>query len=288
MGAIAKASQNQIQTQQHGGGGSFAELVKACAPQLQSVMPKGFKAERLAQMAIAAYKTTPKLSECSTQSILSCCLQCATLGLEPSAVDGLGRAYVLPYWNKQTNRMEAQFQLGKNGMLELVQRSGQVSSIRTQCVYEGDAFSYYEDETGLHFHYEPNLDAPHGKENLRLVYLTARLRDGGMVFLAMSRAEVESVEARSKAAKYGPWKTDWEAMAEKTIIRRAFNRGMLPRSVEVARGVAQDDSTPVMLDAEGYEVFGQRGDAEVALPENVDPETGEVVDSAVSPEQVGK
>lgn len=281
MGAIAKSQQNPIQGQPRGGG-SFADLVRSCAPQLQAVMPKGFKAERLAQMAIAAYKTTPKLSECSTASILSCCLQCATLGLEPSAVDGLGRAYILPYFNGKTRRMEAQFILGKNGMIELARRSGELVSIRTQCVYEGDEFTYFEDETGVHFNYAPDLSADHGKANFKLVYLTAHLRDGGFVFLAMSRKEVEEVERRSKAKDFGPWKTDWEAMAEKTVVRRAFNRGMLPRSVEVAQGIAQDESTPVVLDEEGYQVFGQSdgGTPVEEVPAGVDPETGEVSEPA--------
>lgn len=279
MGAIAKQSQ---EIQQQGGGASFRDLVKACAPQLQAVMPKGFKAERLAQMAIAAYKTTPKLSECTTTSILSCCLQCATLGLEPSAVDGLGRAYVLPYYNGKTKRMEAQFTLGKNGMLELVERSGKVSSIRTQCVYEGDDFEYHEDETGIHFRYSPNLNAPHDELHLKLVYLACHMKDGGLAFLQMGKSEIDAIKARSKSKDrngnpVGPWKTDYEAMAEKTVIRRAFNRGMLPRSVEVAQAVAQDDSTPVVLDEEGYQVFGQMPDAvEADVPDNVDPETGEV------------
>lgn len=275
MGQIAKQAQ---EIQKAGGNRTFADLVKACSPQLQSVMPKGFKADRLAQMAIAAYKTTPKLSECSVPSILSCCLQCATLGLEPSAVDGMGRAYVLPYRNGKTGRMEAQFILGKNGMLELVRRSGEVSSIRTQCVYEGDGFDYWEDESGVHFSYKPNLDADRGKEHFKLVYLTAHLKDGGFVFLAMSKKEVEAVERRSKASKFGPWKTDWEAMAEKTVVRRAYNRGMLPRSVEVAQVVARDESTPVVLDEDGYEVFGHAGDEVPAeqVPEGVDAETGEV------------
>ena len=279
MGQLAKQAQ---EIQQAGGSRTFSDLVKACAPQLQSVMPKGFKAERLTQMAIAAYKTTPKLSECSVPSILSCCLQCATLGLEPSAVDGMGRAYILPYFNGRTKSMDAQFILGKNGMLELVRRSGEVSSVRTQGVYEGDDYEYWEDESGVHFNYKPNLDADHGKDHFKLVYLTAHLKDGGFVFLAMSKREVEAIEGRSKAAKFGPWKTDWEAMAEKTVIRRAFNRGMLPRSVEVARVVAQDESTPVVLDEDGYQVFGAMPDAtEVqTVPEGVDPETGEALGTA--------
>lgn len=273
MGAIAKASGEVARS---GSAPKFADLVRQVSPQLQSVMPRGFKAERLAQMAISAYNQTPKLAECSVPSILSCCLQCASLGLEPSAVDGLGRAYILPYKNRKTGQMEAQFILGKNGMVELVQRSGKLRSLRTQCVYEGDEFDYWEDESGVHYSYRPNLDAPHGKEHMRLVYLSAQLLDGGLVFLAMSKSEVDGVMGRSKASNFGPWQTDYEAMAEKTVLRRAFNRGMLPRSVEVAHGVANDESTPVMVDEDGFEVFGHvAGSAPAQDVEDVPAEGGE-------------
>lgn len=271
MGEITKAKQGQIEAPAKL---SFNDLIRSKQDVFQSVMPKGFTAERLIQMAISARNTTPKLSQCDAASILSCCLRAASLGLEPSAVDGLGRAYILPYYNKKAHSLQAQFTLGKNGMLELVQRSGRVESIRTQCVYEGDDFDWYEDETGLHYHYRPNLNAPHGENNFRLVYLSARLKDGGSVFCAMSKAEVDATRSRSKTPEAGPWVTDYEAMAEKSVIRRAFNRGMLPRSVETveaARAIAQDETTPVILDEEGYQVFGEMGDAV-----DVDPETGEL------------
>lgn len=278
MGAIAKA---QHELQQQPARRTLADVIRSNQGALQSVMPKGFSAERLTQMAITAYKTTPHLSECSAASVLGCCLQCASLGLEPSAVDGLGRAYILPYRNGKTGSYEAQFMLGKNGMLELVRRSGEVQTIRTQCVYEGDTFDYYEDEDGIHLSYKPDFNAKHDESTLKLVYLTAHLKDGGFVSLVMSKPEIIAVKSRSKAGSYGPWKTDFEAMAEKTVVRRAFNRGMLPRSTEIARGVANDESTPVVLDEDGYQVFGDMGAAtEVeAVPEGVDPETGEVHDA---------
>lgn len=273
MGAISKASQEMQQASEHR---TFDKYMEKLAPTFAKVMPKGFTPERLVQMAISARNQTPKLAECDMSSFLSCCLRCASLGLEPSAVDGLGNAYILPYKDK-SGKMLAQFQLGKNGMLELVQRSGKVSSIRTQCVFEGDDFDYYEDEGGLHFHYRPNLEAPHTEQTFKLVYLSARLKDGGSVFLAMSKVEVDQIKARSKASGFGPWKTDYLAMAEKTVIRRAFNRGMLPRSVEVAKAVQQDESTPVILDEEGYQVFGEQP-AAIEVPAGVDPDTGEVSD----------
>lgn len=278
MGDISKAS-GELAT---GKKDTFKDYMQRLAPTFQSVMPKGFTSERLVQMAISARNQTPKLAECDMSSFLSCCLRCASLGLEPSAVDGLGNAYILPYKEKG-GKMLAQFQLGKNGMLELVKRSGLVSTIRTQCVYEGDDFDYYEDEGGLHFHYRPNLEAHHGEANLKLVYLSAHMKDGGSVFLAMSKNEVDAIKARSKAQSFGPWKTDYEAMAEKTVIRRAFNRGLLPRSVEVAKAVSQDETTPEVYTEDGQRIFGYEDtadDAEVIeVPDNVNPETGEVVDA---------
>ena len=274
MGAISKASQEMQQAGEHR---TFDKYMEQLAPTFAKVMPKGFTPERLVQMAISARNQTPGLAECDMSSFLSCCLRCASLGLEPSAVDGLGNAYILPYNDRKNNRVLAQFQLGKNGMLELVQRSGKVSSIRTQCVFEGDDFDYYEDEGGLHFHYRPNLEAEHSEQAMKLVYLSARLKDGGSVFLAMSKKEVDQVKGRSKASGFGPWKTDYLAMAEKTVVRRAFNRGMLPRSVEVAKAVQQDESTPVILDEDGYQVFGEQAPA-IEVPAGVDPSTGEVTD----------
>lgn len=283
MGAITKATQAVQQRPQN----TFRELVKTCAPQFKNVMPKGFSADRLIQMSIAAYSRTPKLNECSNTSILSCCLQCATLGLEPSAVDGLGNAYIIPRWNGKTKTYEAQFQLGKNGMLALVRRSGEVKTIRTQVVYEGDDFDYWEDESGVHFNYRPNVDAPHDVEHMRLVYLSCHLKDGGFVFLTMSKPEIDAIMERTTSKDRngnitGPWSTDYVAMAEKTVIRRAFNRGMLPRSVEVAHAVAQDETTPVVLDSDGYEVFGHEEHEPVEVDAHVDAETGEIVEPDVA------
>ena len=268
--------------QKSGGGVSFSDYMKQFTPVFKSVMPKGFTPERLTQMAITARNRTPKLADCDMGSFLSCCLQCASLGLEPSAVDGLGRAYIIPRWNSKAKHYEATFIIGKNGLLELVRRTGKVSSIRTQCVFDGDDFYFHEDEDGLHFEFKPSLTAEHTYETFRLVYLVARLNDGGMVFLYMSRNEVDEIMKRSQSKDRngnatGPWKTDYFAMAEKTIIRRACNRGMLPMSVEVGQAFSSEDTRPVVLDEDGYEVLANMPNAVPAeVPDNVDPETGEI------------
>ena len=221
--------------------------------------------QRMMQLAISAYNTTPKLSECSTVSVLSCVMKCAALGLEPSAVDGLGRAYILPYFNGKTRHMEAQMIIGYKGMIDLARRSGELASIHAQPVYEGDSYKHWEDESGQHFRFAA-ADVPHDADRLTDVYVCAHLKDGGFVFETMTKREVDEVRKRSKASNSGPWVTDYVAMALKTVIRRSFK--YLPVSVEAKEAAASDGSTPD---------YSSVLSPVVSMPEGVDAETGEAI-----------
>jgi recombination protein RecT len=74
---------------------------------------------------------------------------------------------------------------------------------------------------------------------LRFVYAVAKLKDGGVQFDVMSRAEVDGIRARSKSADNGPWVTDYAAMALKTVVRRLFK--FLPVSIEIQQAVTLDE-----------------------------------------------
>lgn len=240
MGQIAQAARGmEIRAAQPQN--DFRALLKSQWGKIQSVMPKGASPERLFQLAVSAYNQTPKLAECSNISMLSCVMKCASLGLEPSAVDGLGRAYILPYWNSKSRHMDAQVIIGYKGMIELARRSGQIKSIHAQAVYEGDDYEHWEDETGQHFRFVA-ADVEHTPENLTDVYMTAHLKDGGFIFVTMTKREVDAVRKRSKSPNDGPWVTDYEAMALKTVIRRSFR--YLPVSTEAQAAAAADETTP--------------------------------------------
>jgi recombinational DNA repair protein RecT len=135
--------------------------------------------------------------------------------------------------------------------------------------------------------------APQDKEadrgELRFVYAVAKLKDGGTQFDVMSKVEIDKIRARSKAGNFGPWKTDYDEMAKKTVIRRLFK--YLPVSVEMQRAVGLDEhaALDVSQDNElaiGYEPAAQIGhDTSEAtatedgreVAEEVDEETGEVI-----------
>lgn len=280
MGAITKRTQEIQQVKQTGG---FEGLLKKSWPRISAVMPKHLNPDRMYQLAVSCYNQTPKLNECSPQSVLSCLMKCSALGMEPSAVDGLGRAYILPFFNKKTGHMEATFILGYKGMIDLARRSGEIKDISARVVHQGDEFDYeYGLTEGLR--HVPSTEPVDGRP-MTHVYMVAHFKDGGHYIDVMSKAEVEEIRKRSKTPNNGPWSTDYEAMARKTVIRRAFP--YLPVSVQTEQDVAADDTTPTVYDDEGIQLFPDS----VEVPDNVDAETGEiiepeVVDTAAAPAPV--
>lgn len=245
MGAIANQTQGRsLQTLDPKK--QLRTVLERSWDRIAAVMPREMNAQRLYQMYVSTINREPELANCTVESVLSCFMRCTSLGLEPSNVNGLGMAYLLPYGNKnsRTGQKEATLIIGYKGMIELARRSGQLKSIHAQAVYKGDEFAAWEDETGQHFMFKPDRNAPHTPQNLTDVYVNAQLVNGGFVFEHMTREEVDAVMRRSPSAnaRTTPWKTDYEAMALKTVIRRSFK--YLPVSVEAKQAAVSDETTP--------------------------------------------
>lgn len=227
--------------------------------QLKAALPRHMTAERMARIATTEMRKVPKLGQCDPMSFLGAVIQCAQLGLEPG--NALGHAYILPFDKREkvggqwkTVRTEAQVIIGYRGMIDLARRSGQIVSIDARAVYEGDRF---ECLLGL----DPRIDHQPDWQNvnradpskLRFVYAVAKLKDGGVQFDVMSRAEVEGIRARSKSADNGPWVTDFAAMAVKTVVRRLFK--FLPVSIEMQTAVGLDEMAEAGLSQQNAAVI---------------------------------
>lgn len=218
-------------------------------PQIEKALPKHMNADRLARIALTTIRTTPKLLQCNVSSLMGAVMQAAQLGLEPGLI---GHCYIIPYGK------EATFIIGYRGMIDLARRSGNIQSIYAHEVYENDEFDY---EYGL----EPKLKhKPALKDRGKMigVYAVAHFKDGGYQFEFMPLEEIEKRRQRSKAANNGPWVTDYEEMAKKTVIRHMFK--YLPVSVEIMKGIEQeetvkkdfseDESEPDFIDTTANEV----------------------------------
>lgn len=234
----------------------------AIKQQIALALPKHMTADRLARIALTEVRKTPKLAQCDQTSFLGAIMQCAALGLEPGGA--LGHCYLIPFENKRADRTDVQFIVGYRGMIDLARRSGQIVSLTARAVHERDEF---------HYQYGLNEDVHHvpasgDRGPITYVYAVAKLKDGGVQFEVMSRADVELVRNNSQGyktairfAKPGqppntPWHDHFEPMALKTATRRLFK--WLPVSIEIQSAISNDEradagvaqDNPLVIDGE--------------------------------------
>lgn len=202
--------------------------------QVALALPKHMTPERFSRIALTALQRTPKLQDCTQASLFKCLLDLSAAGLEP---DGR-RAYLIPYGTECT------LILSYMGMIELVRRSGDVVSIRSELVCENDEFSW---ENGKITH---KIDWRKPRGDMQAVYAEAVLKSGETQTATMTKDEVDAIRKRSRSGNNGPWVTDFNEMARKTSIRRLCK--LLPLSSEIAEHIDRDqdvvlerDVTPV-------------------------------------------
>ena len=229
---------------------------------IKRALPSVMTPERFARIATSALSTTPKLAECTSMSFLGAMMTAAQLGLEPNTP--LGQAYLIPFWNGKSKRLECQFQLGYKGMIDLAYRSGQISSIQAHVVHENDTFEYA-------FGLEPTLKhvtAIKDRGAPAAVYAVFKTKDDGFGFEVMSWDDVMAHAKRfSKSFDNGPWQTNTEEMAKKTVLKKVLKYA--PLSSEFVKGNMADGTVKEELSDDMSEVPN--------LIIDVDQETGEVI-----------
>lgn len=216
--------------------GDLRSLLLTMKPEIAKALPKHVNPDRMTRIALTALSATPKLAQCTPESFLGAIVQASQLGLEVNTP--LGHAYLIPFEDRKNNRTICQLIVGYQGMIDLARRSGLVKAVYAFPVYKSDEFSW---KLGLEpsITHTPSPD-DHKDADLTHVYAVAKLEGGEPVFTVLTRNEVEKYRRRSRAADSGPWKTDFEAMALKTAIRRLFR--WLPKSAEMAHAAALDEA----------------------------------------------
>lgn len=224
---------------------------------VKDILPRGVDLPRFKNILLNVVRTNPDFLDADRKSLFNSALLAAKLGLEPDPE--LGQIYFI----KRKDKIVAQ--LGYIGQLELIRRSGAVSSVQAKCVYEGDVFDY---ELGLHdkLSFKP-VAANRAHEKLSHVWLVVKYTNGGYHLDVLTRGQVEAVRDGSdgwKAYKRGaikdtPWNSSFSGMAIKTIIRANYK--FLPKSSQLVETMRVDadfaspDTAPINYDAETGEVF---------------------------------
>jgi recombination protein RecT len=114
-------------------------------------------------------------------------------------------------------------------------RSGIVSNLHADVVCENDTFTVDRGEIKEH---KINYREPRGK--VYAAYAICRFKDGSEKSEVMTKEEVDAIRGRSRAGNSGPWVSDYNEMAKKTVFRRLSK--WLPLSPEERDAVESDDS----------------------------------------------
>lgn len=228
-----KASGTVTKTSPNAG---MKQLMKSMSKEIEAALPSHMSSERFQRVALTAFGNNPKLMNCDPMSFIAAMMDSAQLGLEPNTP--LGQAYLIPYGTK------VQFQVGYKGLLELALRSGKIKTLYAHEVRENDTF---EVKYGLHqdLIHEPVLKGNRGE--VIGYYAVYHLDTGGHSFVFMTKDEVlEHAKGKSKTFNNGPWQTDFDAMAKKTVIKQLLKYA--PLSIEMQKVVSSDETVKSKID----------------------------------------
>jgi recombination protein RecT len=164
------------------------------------------------------------LSSADPATILNAAATAASLDLPIN--QSLGRAWIVPF------KGQAQFQIGYKGFVELAQRTGQYRAINAIAIHENqfEGYDMLEERLIGNFTIEGT-----GKVVGYAAYF--EMLNGFRKTVYWSTESVTKHAKRfSKSFGNGPWATDFDAMAKKTVLKYTLsNWGQLSIEMQTAQ-----------------------------------------------------
>ncbi len=265
-------------------------LLEKMKGQIGMALPKHMSADRMLRVVMTSIQQNPNLLECTTQSLLGAIITASQLGLEPDGV--LGQAYLVPFRNnKKGGVKECQLIPGYRGLIKLIRNSGELENIWAYAVYEGDHFKVKLGSEPMIEH-EPNWEKREFEKEddrrkaIKFVYCVAKLKaTTEPQFDVMDKTAIERIRKRSKSGDEGPWITDYEPMALKTVIKRLCK--VLPASVELQQALDLDNKGELGEPQElGIDILP--GQPAVSLPAATPTSIGEIVEKEKAAKELEK
>lgn len=221
------------------------------------------KKDQFVTNLVAVVASSEALQTCDPMSIVYAAIAATSLGLPLN--QNLGYAALVPYNDKKSGKKLCQFQIMRDGWVELCHRTGQVVTIANEPVCEGELV-HKNKFTGEYL-----FDEDAKKSDKIIGYMAyIRLVNGYQKTVYWTVDEVNAhAQTYSKSLQqgYGLWKDNYNAMALKTVLKNLIKKYM-PKSVDLQTAITKDQS---VLD-------------EKQLPEYIDaPEKKEAPDEQEQP-----
>lgn len=186
-------------------------------------------------------------------SIYQAAALAATLNLPLN--NSLGFCYIIPYNQKSrdeqgnwTTKQVAQFQIGYKGFIQLAQRSGQFKTLSSTPIFEGqivesnpltgDVFDFTKRTSDKVIGYAAYFELINGFKKMMYMTIEEMKAHGGKYSKSFNNAN-------------GLWNTDFDAMANKTVLKLLLSK-FAPLSVDMQKATVSDQST--IKDAETMDV----------------------------------
>jgi recombination protein RecT len=208
---------------------NFPAMLKAFLPEIQRALPKHLNGDRMARIALTAFRRNPQLANCDPRSVFAAVIQAAQLGLEP---DTLGRAYLIPY------KGECTFVPGWKGLVDLVNRSG-AGSCWTGAVFEGDQFDYGLGDTPFIKHKPGDEDDP---TKLTHVYAVGRVKGAEWPIIEVWTVSkcAKHLKRYNKVGARHYAHENWEMYCRKVALLQVIK--YMPASPELVATLALNDA----------------------------------------------
>jgi recombination protein RecT len=192
------------------------------------------------QIVLSELKKNEKLLTAFNEnpaSMFASILAGAEIGLIPS--DMLGEFYLIP--RKIDGKMSVTPLIGYKGLVNIILRSGEVSKVHTQCVYEGEEFEpiYGLEPNIIH---KPNYEVERSSKTLKFVYAVAKLKNGDFQFEVLSKGDIIKITNLSRydnALYFNDQKDPQMWMVKKTALIQLAK--MLPKDFYGKKAVEMDN-----------------------------------------------
>lgn len=221
---------------------ALQQILTARESEIKRLAGSLFTAERCTSLALFAVGGNDLLRKCSISSVVGAVLASARAGLE---IDGV-HAAIVPTYNGRLGGYEASFWPMYRGLVARAYDDPTVQEISARVVYEGEHFRpiYGTNDSIEH---EPDADAV-AAGNVVAAYAVVHMR-GRAKFELMYRSQIDGIMERAPmvaAAKRngktysGPWSTDYDEQAKKTVLKRLTKTAPI-KSQRLSAAVALDD-----------------------------------------------
>lgn len=211
----------------------FPAMLDAWKGEIARALPRHLNPDRMARIALTAFRRTPSLGNCDPRSVFAAVIQASQLGLEP---DTLGRSFLIPYGN------ECQFVPGWKGLVDLVNRSG-TATVYTGVIFKDQSYTFRDGSTrALVIGNETELD---DSDDITHAFAVGWVKGSLMPIIELWRvAKIRKHRDRyNKVGKRHYSYEQWEMYARKVPLLQVLK--YMPMSPELAAAIALNDAAEI-------------------------------------------